>query len=88
MAQYYILSKQSDVDVLYENLSVMLPPETVTVRKITDKSEIMPAKYISINTDLLSDAGLIDMVKKVTDVFCNGRKIKVVKELEGRVPLV
>jgi hypothetical protein len=88
MGQYYILSKESDVDALYENLSTMVCPETVTVRLITDNSDIMPAKYIYINTNLLSDAGLINMVKQITDVFCNGRKIKVVKELEGRVPLV
>jgi hypothetical protein len=88
MAQYYILSKQSDVDALYENLSQFLCPQTVTVRKITDNSEIMPSKYISINTELLSDAGLLNAIKQITDVYCNGRKIKVVKELEGHVPLV
>jgi hypothetical protein len=87
MAQYYILSKQSDVDTLYENLSSMLPPDTVTVSMVNDKSEIMPAKYIRIRTALLSDAGLIDMVKTVTDVFCKDRKIKIIKDLEGRIPL-
>lgn len=88
MAQYYILSKQCNVDAIYENLSVMLPPDTVTVTVRNDNSEIMPAKYVCIHTELLSDAGLIDMVKKITDMYCNGMKIKIVKELEGRIPLV
>lgn len=88
MGQYNILTKQCNVDTMYERLSVMLPSDTVTVSIVTDKTEIMPAKYIRISTELLSDAGLIDMVKKITNVYCNGKQIKIVKELEGRTPLV
>jgi hypothetical protein len=88
MAQYYIMSKQSDIDVFYENLSVMLPSDTVTVSMKRDDSDIMPAKYICIQTDLLSDAGLVHMVKQITNVYCKDKKFRIVKELEGRIPLV
>lgn len=88
MAQYYILSKQSDIDAVFENLSSMLPSETVTVVMVKDNSEIMPSKYICITTELLSDAGLIHMVKQITDVFCKDKKLRFVKELEGHTPLV
>lgn len=88
MAQYYILSKQCDVDAIYENLVTMLPPDTVTVTLVNDKSGIMPARYVRIYTELLSDAGLVDMVKKITDVYCATRLIKFVKELERYTPLV
>lgn len=88
MAQYYILSKQCDVDVFYEHLSLMLPPDAVTVSLVTDKSEIMPAKYIRINTETFSDVGLDHMIHEITKVYCNGKKYKIVKEVEGRIPLV
>lgn len=88
MSRYYILSKHSDVDAIFENLSSMLPPETVTVVRVNDDSEIMPAKYIRIHTELLSDAGVLHMVKQITDMYCNDKKIKIVKELEGRLPIV
>lgn len=76
------------MDVLYEHLSLMLPPDAVTVAMVTDKSEIMPTKYIRIHTETLSDVGLMHMVHQITNVYCNGKKYKVVKDLEGRVPLV
>ena len=88
MAQYYILAKQTDIDAVFENLASMLPSETVTVVMVKDNSDIMPAKYISITTELLSDTGLIHMVKQITDVYCNDKKLRFVKELEGRTPLV
>jgi len=88
MAQYYILSKESDVDALYEHLSLMLPPDAVTVAMVTDKSEIMPAKYIRIQTETFSDVGLMHTVHQITEVYCKGKKYKVVKDVEGRVPLV
>lgn len=88
MAQYYILSNQCNVDAIYEQLSVMLPPDTVTVTLVNDNSGILPAKYICITTELLSDTGLVHMVKQITNVYCNDKKIRFVKELEGRTPLV
>lgn len=88
MAQYYILSKESDVDALYEHLSLMLPPDAVTVSLVTDMSDIMPAKYIRINTETLSDVGLMHMIYDITKVYCNGKKYKVVKDVEGRIPLI
>lgn len=88
MGQYYILSKQCDIDAIYENLVSMLPPDTVTVAMVNDNSDIMPPKYIRIHTDFLSDAGLIDMVQKITMVYCKDKKLRIVKDLEGRIPLV
>ena len=88
MSQYYILTKQINIDDVFENLSVMLPSDTVTVTMVKDYSEIMPAKYIRIHTQLLSDAGLTHMVKQITDVYCKDKNIKILKEVEGRVPLV
>jgi hypothetical protein len=66
----------------------MLPSDTVSVSMKRDDSGIMPAKYICIHTELLSDAGLVHMVKQITNVYCKDMKFKIVKELEGRTTLV
>lgn len=88
MSYYYIVTKQNDFDMFYENLSVMLPPDTVSVSHRLDNNDIMPAKYICLYTELLSDAGMLHMVKQITDVYCKDKKFKIVKELEGRNALV
>jgi hypothetical protein len=82
MTQYYIFAKDADIDGLFAELSQVPSVTSIIVR---DNSGIMPARYVRVSTEMLTDVGLIHRLKN-TAVF--QRKIKIMKELESYMPLV
>lgn len=85
MTNYYIFAKESDIDAIIEDLSHM-PSDTITSVVVKDNSGVMPTRYIRVHTELLTDAGLVDMIKKTTAVF--SKKVRIMKELQSVVTLI
>ena len=85
MTQYYIFAQEAVIDTIVDELSG-LPAETITYVVVKDNSGVMPPRYIRVSTDVLTDVGLVEMIKQKTLVF--NQKIRIVKELQSRIPLV
>lgn len=85
MTNYYVFAKDDDIDEVFDELC-KLPTSTVSSILVRDNSGIMPARYVRVFTEFLTDVGLVNMINENTDAF--SKEIKVVKELQSRVTLV
>lgn len=85
MLHYYVLAKEDAIDDIFQDLS-SLPSSMLTSIIVRDNSGIMPSRYIRVSTEVLTDAGVVDTIKKNTQVFRHN--IKMLKTLEAKVVLV
>lgn len=85
MSIYYIFAKEEYIDEVFNELS-QLHTSVCTSIMVVDNRGIMPSKYIRVLTDVLTDVGLVDMIKKNTHIV--SKNIKILKELQSRMPLV
>ena len=82
---FYLLAKQEDIMGVFEELS-HLPSDTFTSIMVKDNSGIMPAQYVRLSTELLTDVGLVDVLKKTTTIFAKG--VKILKDLHESSTLI
>lgn len=85
MTKYYIFTAVDDFETVFEELS-HLPSESFVSIVVKDNGGILPSKYIQMSTEMFTDAGLVDFLKRNTSLIT--RRVKILKELQATTPLI